>query len=166
MMFKNLLTLIAILTSTFTFAAIINITDDGSGTGTTTWTSDNTYILNGFVFVNDGDSLTIEAGTIIKGAAGTQSNASALIVARGGYINAEGTVDSPIIMTFQGDPLDGSIPYTTKGQWGGLIILGDARLNSVPGETAIEGIPTTESRGLYGGDNDEDNSGILKYVSI
>ena len=48
--------------STTIFAAEINITDDGSGTGTTTWTSNNTYILNGFVFVNDGDSLTIEGG--------------------------------------------------------------------------------------------------------
>ena len=69
-------------------------------------------------------------------------------------------------MTFQGDPLDGSIPYTTKGQWGGLILLGNARLNSVPGESAIEGIPTSEPRGLYGGDNDEDNSGMLAYISV
>ena len=122
--------------------------------------------LDGFVFVNDGDTLTIEAGTVIKGAPGTQADASALIVARGAYIVAEGTAEEPIIMTFEGDPLDGSIPYTTKGQWGGLILLGSAKLNSVPGESAIEGIPTSEARGLYGGDNDEDNSGVLKYISV
>ena len=165
-MIKKLLFVAALLNGLIAFANDIIISDDGSGTGTTTWTADNTYILQGFVFVNEGDSLTIEAGTIIKGAAGTQANASALIVARGAYIHAEGTVEDPIIMTFEGDPLDGSIPYTTKGQWGGLIILGDARLNSVPGESAIEGIPTTEARGLYGGNDDEDNSGVLKYISL
>lgn len=165
-MFKNLLILATLLSSSLAFADEITITDDGSGTGTTTWTADNTYIIEGFVFVNEGDSLTIEAGTVIKGAPGTQANASALIVARGAYIHAVGSADEPIIMTFQGDPLDGSIPYSTKGQWGGLIILGNAVLNSVPGESAIEGIPTTEVRGLYGGDDDEDNSGILKYVSV
>ena len=165
-MIRKLLFAVALLNCTFTFAEEITISDDGNGTGTTTWTADNTYILQGFVFVNDGDSLTIEAGTIIKGAPGTQASASALIVGRGAYIHAEGSADNPIIMTFQGDPLDGSIPYSTKGQWGGLIILGDARLNSVPGESAIEGIPTTEIRGLYGGDNDADNSGIVKYVSV
>ena len=165
-MFKNLLILATMLSSTISFADDIFISDDGSGTGTTTWTADNTYILQGFVFVNSGDSLTIEAGTVIKGAPGTGANASALIVARGAYIHAVGTAESPIIMTFQGDPLDGSIPYTTKGQWGGLILLGNAKLNSVPGESAIEGIPTSEPRGLYGGDNDEDNSGILKYISV
>lgn len=165
-MIRNLLILATLLSSTISFADDIYISDNGNGTGTTTWTSDNTYILEGFVFVNDGDSLTIEAGTIIKGAAGTQANASALIVARGAYIHAVGTADDPIIMTFQGDPLDGSIPYTTKGQWGGLIILGSAKLNSVPGETAIEGIPTTEIRGLYGGEDDNDNSGMIKYISV
>lgn len=165
-MLKNLLILLAVLSSTISFADEITITDDGSGTGTTTWTSDNVYILDGFVFVNDGDSLTIEAGTVIKGAPGSQASASALIVARGAYIHAEGTEENPIIMTFQGDPLDGSVAYTTKGQWGGLIILGSAVLNSVPGESAIEGIPTSEPRGLYGGSDDEDNSGILKYISV
>jgi hypothetical protein len=144
----------------------IVITDSGAGTGTTTWRACNTYILDGFIFVNDGQCLTIEAGTVIKGMSGTGADASALIVARGGKIFAEGNVNNPIIFTFEGDPLDGSIPYTTNGQWGGLIILGSGRLNSTPGETQIEGIPETESRGLYGGDNDEDNSGIVKYVSI
>lgn len=154
----------------------ITIKDDGSGTGTTTWTKNNTYFLEGMVFVNSGSVLTIEAGTVIKGKAGAGASASALIVARGGKIMAEGTADLPIIFTAESDPTvrkeDGTLSQSTaldqtkNGLWGGLIILGNAGLNSNPGQTAIEGIPTTESRGLYGGSNDADNSGVLKYVSI
>lgn len=164
--------LLSLLASAFfmafamTTSAQITISDDGSGTGTTTWTSDNVYVLDGFVFVNDGQVLTIEAGTVIKGKPGTGADASALIVARGGQIMAQGTAEAPIIFTFEGDPLDGSTPYSTRGQWGGLIVLGDAQLNSSPGETQIEGIPETEPRGLYGGSNDEDNSGMIQYISI
>ncbi|MEZ4799222.1 MAG: T9SS type A sorting domain-containing protein [Flavobacteriales bacterium] len=144
----------------------IVVSDNGSGVGTTTWRACNTYVLDGFIFVNDGQCLTIEAGTVIKGMPGTGADASALIVARGGKIFAEGTADAPIIFTFEADPLDGSVPYTTNGEWGGVIVLGNASLNSSPGETQIEGIPETEPRGIYGGSNDDDNSGILKYVSI
>lgn len=146
----------------------VTISDDGSGTGTTTWTKDNTYILDGFVFVNSGQTLTIEAGTVIKGKAGTGANSSALIVARGGTINAVGTASSPIIFTAEQDDVTdpNDIPAGTRGLWGGVIILGSAQLNSSPGETNIEGIPTTEPRGLYGGTNDADNSGTFQYVSI
>ena len=156
----------AIATSFAANAADIIISDDGSGTGTTTWTADNTYILDGFVFVNSGQALTIEAGTVVKGMSGTGADASALVVARGGQIFANGTADEPIIFTFEEDALDGSTPYNERGRWGGLIILGDAQLNSTPGETQIEGIPDTEPRGLYGGDNDMDNSGVITYISI
>lgn len=144
------------------------ITDDGAGTGTATWSKDTVYILSGFVFVNDGQTLTIEAGTVIKGAPGQSEDASALIVARGGKIMAMGTAAEPIIFTAEGDdvtnPFD--IVEGETGLWGGVIILGNAGLNSDPGESAIEGIPTDETRGLYGGDDDEDNSGVFKYVSI
>lgn len=128
------------------------------------WTADKTYVLDGFVFVNSGQTLNIEAGTVIQGMTGEAENASALIVARGATINANGTADAPIIMTYDGD--NGGAMPTLRGQWGGLIILGNASLNSAPGETAIEGIPTNESRGLYGGTDDADNSGTLRYISI
>ncbi len=144
----------------------VTITDNGKGTGTTTWTSDNVYILNGFVFVNDGQTLTIEAGTIIKGKPGQGENASALIVARGGKIIARGTAERPIIFTAEADDLQGAVPDLDNGLWGGVIILGKARLNTDPSTQQIEGIPTTEPRGEYGGNDDSDNSGILKYVSI
>lgn len=144
------------------------ITDNGSGTGTVTWTSDKTYILNGFVFVNSGQTLTIEAGTVIKGRAGQGSEASALIVARGGRVIAEGTADAPIIFTAEQDDvtLPNDVPAGTSGLWGGLIVLGKASLNSSPGTSAIEGIPTTETRGFYGGTDDSDNSGTFKYISV
>jgi hypothetical protein len=142
------------------------IVDDGNGTGTTTWLSGKTYLLEGFVFVNDGQVLTIAPGCVVKGKPGQGENASALIVARGGKIVAEGTADNPIIFTAEADDLNGSVAITDRGLWGGLIVLGKASLNSTPGESQIEGIPTNEPRGAYGGSDDADNSGIIKYVSI
>ena len=80
---------------------VVEINACSKGVGTTTWTKDNVYSINGFVFVNSGQILTIEAGTIIKGSAGNGANASALIVASGGKIMAEGTKEEPIIFTRQ-----------------------------------------------------------------
>ena len=117
------------------------------------------------MFVNSGQALTIEAGTIVKGAAGSGVDAAAMIVAKGGQIFAEGTADCPIIFTYEGDALDGSTSYNTRGQWGGLIILGDATTN-FGGPAQVEGIPTDNNQAVYGGSNDEDNSGVLTYVSI
>ena len=144
---------------------IVTITDLGKGTGTMTFTKDKTWVLNGLVFVNSGNTLTIEPGTLIKGKSGQGENASALVIARGATIMAEGTASEPIVFTAEAD-LDGSLPATARGLWGGVIILGKAGLNSSPGESAIEGIPTSETRGLYGGSDDADNSGKFAYVSI
>ena len=145
----------------------ITVTDLGEGTGTLTWTADKVYVLNGLVFVNNGQTLTIEAGTLIKGKPGQETDASALIVARGGGIMAEGTASNPIIFTAEADNAEGTgVDLKARGLWGGVIILGAAELNSNPGTSQIEGIPTTESRGNYGGSNNADNSGILRYISI
>ncbi|MCF8346960.1 MAG: hypothetical protein K9G38_07080 [Bacteroidales bacterium] len=142
------------------------ITDLGGGTGTTTWTRNNTYLIDGFVFVNDGQTLTIEPGTVIRAKTGQGSLSSALIVSRGGRIIAEGTSSEPIIFTVDGDDLQGSIPLEARGLWGGLVILGNAPVNTYSGEDMIEGIPVSEPRGVYGGFDEDDNSGILRYVSI
>lgn len=142
----------------------VEITDQGEGVGDYTMVSSKEYILNGLVFVNAGQTLTIDPGTTIKGKSGQGESASALIVARAGMINACGTAADPIIFTADAD--DGTLPITARGLWGGLIILGNAPLNSAPGETQIEGIATSETRGLYGGTNATDNSGALCYVSI
>ena len=146
---------------------VITVTDCDSA-GDVVWTSDNTYVLDGFVFVGDGETLTIEAGTVVKGKPGQAESASALIVARGGKIFAEGTPTNPIIFTAEADDVTDpdDLPLDARGLWGGVIILGEAQLNSSPGESAIEGIPTNEPRGIYGGTNDADNSGVLRYVSV
>ena len=151
-------------------------TEDVSGmiTSNTTWSKNNVYVLNGKVVVDAGVTLTIEAGTIIKGKEGTGSLASALIVARGGKLMAEGTADSPIIFTSVKDNIEvGQTEGTNLGEadnglWGGLIVLGKAK-GSFKGdvtEVQIEGIPAGDTFGLYGGDDDNDNSGVLKYISI
>jgi len=145
---------------------VITIRDNGGGTGSVTWVKDHTYLIEGFVFVNDGQVLTIEPGTVIRAKAGQGSTASALIVARGGKIYAEGTSEEPIIFTAEADDLEGSVPLDATGLWGGLIILGNARVNLSSGEGHIEGIPYYEPRGEYGGGDDGDDSGVLRYVSI
>jgi hypothetical protein len=124
--------------------------------------------LNGFVFVEDGETLTIEAGTVVKGKPGQGEAASALIVARGGKIFAEGTPTQPIIFTAEADDVNdpNDLPANTRGLWGGVIILGRAVINVAGGEQDIEGIPVTEPRGIYGGADDDDNSGVFRYVSI
>jgi hypothetical protein len=144
------------------------ITDDGSGIGNRTFEDGQVYILSGFCFVNPGQTLQIEPGAVLKFKPGQGANSSALIVARGGKINARGTAAKPIIFTAEQDDLStpNDIPANTTGLWGGIILLGNAKLNSTPGETAIEGIPTSESRGLYGGNDDTDNSGVFAYASI
>lgn len=144
----------------------VTIKDNGTGTGTKTFSADTTYILQGMVFVNSGSVLTIEAGTVVKGLPGEAENASALIVARGAKIMAIGTAEKPIIFTAEADDLNKSLSFSDRGLWGGLILLGNAKINTVPNMKNIEGIPTTETRGEYGGTDDADNSGVLTYVSI
>jgi hypothetical protein len=130
-----------------------------------TWTSDNIYELNGFVFVNPGDTLEIEAGTQIQGRLGGGAEASALIVASGGTIIAEGTPDDPIIFTSV-ETARSELGRNDRGLWGGVILLGDAPTNN-GGQTQIEGVPdNTGGRILYGGANVDHNVGTFKYVSI
>ena len=155
---------------------IVNVEPSNDGVGTTTWTKNNVYVLNGMVFVNSGQTLTIEAGTIIKGADGSVADASALVVARGGKIMAKGTKEEPIVFTSIADGMvrdvdgvlcaSGNLSNTEQGLWGGLIILGNSPLNTIPSIQNIEGIPTSETRGKYGGSDAADNSGILTYISI
>lgn len=140
----------------------------------TTWTADKIWILDGKVIVNSGVTLTINAGTIIKGKEGSGTLASALIIAKGAKINAVGTSASPIIFTSVldniaiGQMVGTNLTNTDKGKWGGLIILGNAKISASSGDVVsqIEGIPASESYGAYGGADDADNSGKLKYVSI
>ena len=150
------------------------VTKSGQITSDETWVASNIYVLAGKVVVDDGITLTIEPGTIVKGQKGTGSLASALIVARGGKILAEGTSEKPIIFTSIDDNIEvgqqagTNLNESNNGLWGGVLILGYAK-GSFKGdvtEVQIEGIPAGDTFGLYGGDDDEDDSGVFKYVSI
>ncbi len=150
-------------------AETITVTDSWINAGEKkTMTADNIYVLERFVFVEDGAELTIEPGTVIQGKPGQESNASALIIARGGKIFANGTADKPIIFTFEGDDPndDTDYPMEETGLWGGLIILGNAPTNNPETVRNIEGIPENNQLGKYGGNDPMDNSGVLRYVSI
>ena len=154
-----------------------NVVISSNITSNTTWTADNVYELGGRITILDGVTLTIEPGTVIKGQAGTGANATALLVARGGKINAVGTQFKPIIFTSVADEItpeqvgaglfiSPNLDPATQGLWGGVIILGKAPISASASEIQIEGIPTTDPNGLYGGNDVSDNSGVMKYVSI
>ncbi len=151
-----------------------NVVKSGDITANETWSSDSIYELKGKVVVNSGATLTIQPGTIIKGQEGAETNASALVVARGGKLMAEGTADNPIIFTTindnikVGEKMGTNLSRTDNEQWGGVVILGNAPISAEKGDTEanIEGIPAGAGYGLYGGTVADDNSGVIKYVSI
>ena len=131
------------------------------------------YSLDGEYYVDNGATLNIPAGTVIKGRLNPTSGrgvASVLVVQRGGTVNALGTAAQPIIFTSANDNL--ADPFDTNGQtrglWGGVILLGNSNTNN--GVQNIEGLPvSTKTR--YGSDADfpldlNDNSGTMRYVSI
>jgi len=143
-------------------------------TANTTWTNDKIWILNSKVVVDAGVTLTIEPGTIIKGKEGSGSLATGLIVARGGKLNAVGTATKPIIFTSINDNIGigetsgTNLTIADNSLWGGVILLGKAK-GSFSGDVSefqIEGIPASDTFGLYGGTDDTDNSGHLEYISI
>lgn len=135
------------------------------GTPTTTVQTDVTanatwsgiVLLKNKVYVKDGVTLTIQPGTIIRGDKTTQGT---LIVSKGGKIIAEGTASQPIVFTSSE-----AAGNRAEGDWGGLVILGKAKNNQPGGVANIEGITATPDT-QYGGTNDDDNSGSLKYVRI
>lgn len=146
----------------------------GLTTGDMTLTPDKNYEISQKFVVANGHTVTIEPGTIIKGREGTGSVASAMIVARGGKVIAEGTPDKPIVFTSvldniqPGEKWGDNLTENDREKWGGLIILGKAPISAGDGDTEaqIEGIPADEEFGKYGGDNPADNSGIFKYISV
>jgi hypothetical protein len=145
-----------------------NITED------VTWEAGKTYILTSRIAVVEGVTLTIEPGVVIKGEAGTGSNATALIIARGATLLAEGSAEAPIIFTSIADEIEPgmiespNLEPTIDGLWGGLLIMGKAPISvASDNQTAqIEGIPADDPNGTYGGNVADDNSGIIRYVSI
>jgi hypothetical protein len=133
------------------------ITVSGDIIKDTKWYSNAKYMLSGFVYVKNNAVLTIEPGTIIKGISNTKA---ALMIERGSKIMAAGTVDKPIVFTS-----DKPKGQRASGDWGGLVILGKAKTNKHDSGTGV-GIAEGGIGSLYGGDDDNDNSGVLQYVRI
>ena len=165
---KFTIAIFSILMSFMAVSETITVTD-ADLTTSTTWTNDNIYLLDGFVYLEQG-TLTIEAGTVIKGKAEPTSgdNASALIITTNAMIDAQGTVDNPIIFTAEYDDVEdpSDLDETDRGLWGGLILLGNGRLAFETETSSVEGIPEGELRAVYGGTDDSHNCGTLKYISI
>ncbi|MEO1263918.1 MAG: hypothetical protein AAFZ15_34250 [Bacteroidota bacterium] len=145
----------------------------------TTWSAGYDYILDGGIIVENGACLTIEPGTVIKGKPEEGANASYLLVARGGSLKANGTEQAPIIFTSTSDEITSEMvlngttvspnldPNADFGLWGGVIVLGNAPISFSPGfEPQIAYLPLSDLNGRYGGNNPDDSSGSLTYVSI
>ncbi len=160
----------------------------------TTWVNTNEYVLQTAVFVTNGATLTIQPGTVVRGfrdgtvVIGTNPVApGVLIISRGSKLIAKGTPTQPIVMTTTNDntylgpnPLSmtGSPPWNVANnsrarQWGGLILLGRTYVayQDVPGPTGtrfvqIEGLQPYGDKSEYGGNDDDDNSGELEFISI
>ena len=129
-----------------------------------TWASNKVYLVQGPVYVKT--FLLIQPGTVVLFDKNTPG--SALIVTKAGTLYAEGTVTQPIVFTS-----NAAVGQRTVGDWGGIVMLGEA-VNNIPPNTAagssagigyIEGLPTSINT-EYGGNDDQDSSGILKYVRI
>lgn len=119
------------------------------------------YTLKGYVYVKNGATLTIPAGTIIIGDKGSATtDPGTLIIAMGAKIDARGTASSPIVFT-SSKPVGQRAP----GDWGGIILLGKAKVNTAGGTDYIEGVPVNDDT-KFGGSDDNDNSGALQYVRI
>lgn len=125
----------------------------GSLTESKTLTADKTWTLKGYVYVPNGITLTIEPGTTIVS---DVTEKGALCIERGGRIVANGTADRPIVFT-SGKAAGSRSP----GDWGGVVILGRARTNRTSTPVIEGGLDRP-----YGGTDDNDNSGSLKFVRI
>jgi len=129
----------------------------GDITANTTWTSGNKYKINGLVKVKSGATLTIEAGTIIYGEAGSNY----IVVTKGSDIIANGTEANPIVFTSSAALADSTT--ATDAQWGGLTILGDAPTNQNDPHYEVD---ESDSEFAFGGTTAADSSGSLKHVYI
>ena len=127
----------------------------------TTWTTGNTYLLKGQIYVKNGATLTIQPGVIVR--ADNTAIGAGLFVTKGSKINAIGTASSPIVFTS-----DKAVGQRAGGDWGGIILLGKASYNINGGINNIEGIASSADTEYGGGatPDDNDNSGSLKYVRI
>jgi Secretion system C-terminal sorting domain len=133
------------------------ITVNSDITTNTTWTTGTIVFLQNKVYVTSGATLTIQPGVIIRGDKTTEST---LIITRGSKINAQGTAANPIVFTS-----GFAAGSRGLGDWGGIILLGAAKTNNTGGVQIVEG-GLDPVKAEFGGTNDNDSSGVFKYVRI
>lgn len=121
----------------------------GTVTTDVTLKAGNSYKLSGEYIVESGATLNIQEGVTIT-AIGDDDIVDYILVKQGGKINAVGTADKPIVMTSD---------LTQPGAWGGIHICGKAQTNVGSGVSEI-------GDATYGGNDDADNSGTLKYLRV
>ena len=133
-----------------------SVTVSGTINTSATWTANNRYVLNEFVGVTSGATLTIEPGTVIYGG----TTRATLFIQRGAKIIADGTARRPIVFTSAQ-----RVGSRAQQDWGSLVLLGAAPINVPSGTAILEGLPS-ETAYSYGGTNAADSSGVLRYVRL
>ncbi|MET0391266.1 MAG: hypothetical protein ABW321_35160, partial [Polyangiales bacterium] len=146
---------------------------DADITEDTTWEC-GTYLLQKIVYVTEGATLTIKPGVQVLGDTDQSGVVTALIVTRGAKLDAVGTPTQPIVFS-SGNPEGARQP----GDWGGVVLLGAATINTGTCEEAdddactggffqsnVEGLDPTDPKSLFGGTDDEHNCGSLEYARI
>jgi hypothetical protein len=130
-------------------------------TTNTTWSTGQTVLLQGQIYVKNNSVLTIQPGVVIMGSKAVAG--SGLFITKGSQLIANGTVNQPIVFTS-----DQPVGSRTAGDWGGVILMGSAALNFSTGVNNIEGIAPSTDTEFGGGSspNSNDNSGSLQYVRI
>lgn len=181
-----LLTLVFTMTSAALHlrGATVEVTENIAAGTSVHWTPDNIYLLKRIIYVEPGAALTIEPGTVVKGAKaadalatpGIPNAVSALWVTRGAKLFADGTAEKPIIFTAEDDDVSNpnDLPLDASELWGGVVLLGNAQINSAQDSAGNVATPKYEifegtedlPQHRFGGDNDSDSSGVVRYVSI
>ncbi|MGE4488723.1 MAG: hypothetical protein AB7E95_04155 [Kiritimatiellales bacterium] len=184
---KKLIMALMGMTAAAGIASAATVTISSDITSSTTWVSTNVYELNGQIYVDSGATLTIEAGTLVQTPTNYQGS---LAVCRGAKIYVNGTEDNPVIMTSSEDTLTSW--HEGCNEWGNLTLMGNALIsgshykgaivddNGTPntkyptglnqkqmeGLTAASTDPEDVAKVLYGGADDDDDSGSIHYLSL
>ncbi len=172
---KAMLNAIMVLALSASGLMAANVTISSDISTSTTWTANNVYNLSKQIYVLPGATLTIEPGTLVKNTAGVGGS---LAVCRGAKIYVNGTESQPVIMTSSNDNL--TTYRVGCNEWGNLTIMGDALISASHrigntanptglNQTNMEGLVAAgpgDTKVMYGGDNDNDDSGSISYLSL